>query len=41
MIVMPHTLYLEDTLYGCIRKHQPEVMIINNTGLPTLGALDI
>lgn len=29
----------EDALYGCIRKHQPEAMIINNTGLHALGAL--
>ena len=29
----------EDALYGCIRKHQPEAMIINNTGLYALGQL--
>lgn len=29
----------EDALYGCIRKHQPDAMIINNTGLSALGAL--
>ena len=29
----------EDALYGCIRKHQPEAMIINNTGLSARGAL--
>ena len=29
----------EDALYGCIRKHQPEAMIINNTGLGARGAL--
>ena len=29
----------EDALYGCIRKHQPEAMIINNTGLSALGEL--
>ncbi len=29
----------EDALYGTIRKHQPEAMIINNTGLHALGAL--
>ena len=29
----------EDELYGCIRKHQPEAMIINNTGLEALGQL--
>jgi len=27
----------EDRLYGTIRKHQPEAMIINNTGLSALG----
>ena len=27
----------EDRLYGTIRKHQPEAMIINNTGLSELG----
>lgn len=29
----------EDALYGTIRKHQPEAMIINNTGLFAQGAL--
>ena len=29
----------EDELYATIRKHQPEAMIINNTGLSKLGAL--
>ena len=29
----------EDELYACIRKHQPEAMIINNTGLSALGQL--
>lgn len=29
----------EDALYGMIRSHQPEAMIINNTGLHALGAL--
>lgn len=29
----------EDALYGCIRKHQPEAMIINNTGLYAMGQL--
>lgn len=29
----------EDLLYGCIRKYQPEAMIINNTGLNALGML--
>ena len=29
----------EDALYGMIRSHQPEAMIINNTGLGALGAL--
>lgn len=29
----------EDALYGCIRKHQPDAMIINNTGLSALGEL--
>ncbi len=29
----------EDALYGTIRKYQPEAMIINNTGLNSLGAL--
>lgn len=29
----------EDALYGMIRSHQPEAMIINNTGLSAQGAL--
>ncbi len=29
----------EDALYGMIRSHQPETMIINNTGLSQRGAL--
>ena len=29
----------EDKLYGVIRKHQPDAMIINNTGLDAQGAL--
>ena len=29
----------EDALYGMIRSHQPNAMIINNTGLSDLGAL--
>lgn len=29
----------EDALYGMIRKHQPNAMIINNTGLSEQGAL--
>ncbi len=29
----------EDDLYATIRKHQPDAMIINNTGLSALGAL--
>ena len=29
----------EDALYGMIRSHQPEAMIINNTGLGARGAL--
>ena len=29
----------EDALYGLIRKHQPNAMIINNTGLSHRGAL--
>jgi len=35
----PNEDWQEDELYGCIRKHQPEAMIINNTGLHALGAL--
>lgn len=29
----------EDALYACIRKHQPDAMIINNTGMLERGAL--
>jgi len=29
----------EDALYGVIRRHQPDAMIINNTGLSAQGAL--
>ena len=29
----------EDALYATIRKHQPDAMIINNTGMSALGAL--
>lgn len=32
-------VWQEDKLYGLIRKHQPEAMIINNTGLSELGKL--
>jgi len=35
----PNEDWEEDALYGCIRKHQPETMIINNTGLSAQGAL--
>jgi len=35
----PNDNWEEDALYGCIRKHQPEAMIINNTGLSARGAL--
>ena len=35
----PNDDWEEDALYGCIRKHQPEAMIINNTGLYALGQL--
>ncbi len=35
----PNEDWQEDALYGCIRKHQPEAMIINNTGLSARGAL--
>lgn len=35
----PEEDWEEDALYGCIRKHQPEAMIINNTGLSALGQL--
>ncbi len=35
----PNDDWEEDALYGCIRKHQPEAMIINNTGLGHRGEL--
>lgn len=35
----PEEDWQEDALYGMIRAHQPEAMIINNTGLSALGAL--
>lgn len=35
----PNDDWEEDALYATIRKHQPEAMIINNTGLSALGAL--
>ncbi len=35
----PNDDWEEDALYATIRKHQPEAMIINNTGLHALGAL--
>lgn len=35
----PEEDWEEDALYGCIRKYQPEAMIINNTGLSALGQL--
>ncbi len=33
----PNEDWQEDRLYATIRKHQPEAMIINNTGLSELG----
>ncbi|MBE7087038.1 MAG: alpha-L-fucosidase [Clostridiales bacterium] len=33
----PNEDWQEDRLYSTIRKHQPEAMIINNTGLDELG----
>lgn len=33
----PDDDWQEDRLYGIIRRHQPEAMIINNTGLSELG----
>ena len=33
----PNDDWQEDRLYSTIRKHQPEAMIINNTGLSELG----
>lgn len=35
----PEADWEEDALYGVIRRYQPEVMIINNTGLSAHGAL--
>ncbi len=35
----PNDDWQEDALYGMIRSHQPNAMIINNTGLSALGAL--
>lgn len=35
----PNEDWEEDALYSMIRSHQPEAMIINNTGLHALGAL--
>ena len=35
----PDADWEEDALYSCIRKYQPETMIINNTGLAARGAL--
>ena len=35
----PDADWKEDRLYGIIRQHQPEAMIVNNTGLSALGAL--
>ena len=35
----PNADWEEDALYACIRKYQPEAMIINNTGLSALGQL--
>ena len=35
----PEEDWEEDALYGCIRAHQPEAMIINNTGLHHRGEL--
>lgn len=35
----PNDDWQEDLLYGTIRKHQPEAMIINNTGLDACGKL--
>lgn len=33
----PDADWEEDKLYGLIRKHQPEAIIVNNTGLSALG----
>ena len=35
----PEDDWEEDALYGCIRRHQPDAMIINNTGLGHRGEL--
>ncbi len=35
----PDADWEEDALYSAIRRHQPEAMIINNTGLSARGAL--
>lgn len=35
----PNEDWEEDELYRCIRKYQPNAMIINNTGLSALGQL--
>ncbi len=35
----PNDNWEEDALYGMIRAHQPDAMIINNTGLSAQGAL--
>jgi len=35
----PECDWEEDALYGLIRRHQPEAMIINNTGLRNQGGL--
>ncbi len=35
----PKSDWKEDRLYGMIRKHQPEAMIINNTGLSARGVV--
>ena len=35
----PNDDWEEDALYGMIRKHQPDAMIINNTGLSARGEL--
>ncbi len=35
----PSADWEQDALYACIRAHQPDAMIINNTGLSAQGAL--
>ncbi|HQM48365.1 MAG TPA: alpha-L-fucosidase [Candidatus Hydrogenedentes bacterium] len=35
----PDADWKEDRLYGIIRKHQPEAMIINNTGIHKMGEI--